>query len=173
LADLVILTAEELKAQSQLERQVARRAAREQRLVRLILQTFLKRGGAIPIEDIVAASPASSADATHDALIALDDDDLIRIRAGHIDVAYPFSAAPTAFRVRLSDGREYYACCATDALGMAPMVRAPVEIRSQCHHCGAPLSFSVTPHEPGPDARGVMVWFGKRGDDQCKAIDGL
>src|SRR5215510_10873353 len=148
VADLVILTAEELKARSQLERQVARRAAREEPLVRLILRTFLERGGPIPIADIVAASPAGSADPTHEALIALDDDDLIRVRAAHIDVAYPFSATPTSFRVRLSDGRERYACCATDALGMAPMVGELIEIRSQCHHCGALLGFSVTPYGP-------------------------
>jgi alkylmercury lyase-like protein len=173
LADLVILTAEELKARSQAERQVARRAAREEPLVRQILRTFLERGGPIPIQDIAAASSGGSADAIHDALIALDDDDLIRIRAAHIDVAYPFAAAPTPFRVQLRDGRERYACCATDALGVAPMVGEPVEIRSQCHHCGALLNFSVTPHGPGPEAEGVMVWFGKRGDDRCKAIDGL
>jgi hypothetical protein len=47
---------------------------------------------------------------------------LIRIRDGHVDLAYPFSASPTAFVVRLPDGRERYACCATDALGIAPMV---------------------------------------------------
>jgi hypothetical protein len=173
LADLVILTAEELKTRSQLERQVARRAAREEPLVRLILRTFLERGEPISIQDIVAASPDGSGEAIQDALIALDDEDLIRIRAAHIDVAYPFSAAPTPFRVRLSDGRERYACCATDALGMAPMVGEAVEIRSLCHHCGALLGFSVTPHGPGPDAGGVMIWFGKRGDDRCKAIDGL
>src|SRR5215510_2828897 len=115
VADLVILTAEELKARSQLERQVARRAAREKPLVRLILRMFLERGGPIPIQDIVAVSPDGSAEAIHDALIALDDDDLIRVRAAHIDVAYPFSAAPTVFRVRLPGRRERYACCATDA----------------------------------------------------------
>lgn len=173
MADLVILTAEELKARSQLERQVARRAAREKPLVRLILRTFLERGGPIPIQDIVGASSDGSAEAIHDALIGLDDDDLIRIRAAHIDVAYPFSAAPTPFRVRLTGHRERYACCATDALGMAPMVGEPVEVRSRCHHCGALLDFSVTPQGPGPGAEGVMVWFGKRGDDRCKAIDGL
>ena len=173
MADLVILTAEELKARSQLERRVARRAAREKPLVRLILRTFLERGGPIPIPDIVVASPDASAEAIHDALVALDADDVIRIRATHIDVAYPFSAAPTPFRVRLSDGGERYACCATDALGMGPMVGEPLEIMSQCHHCDAPLGFSVTPDGPAPDAEGVMVWFGKRGDDRCKAIEGL
>jgi len=169
----VILTADELKALNPLERQAARRAARQQPLVRLILQTFLQHGGPIPVEGIVAGSPDGHAEAVHEALIALDDEDLIRVRAGQIDIAYPFSGAPTPFRLRLSGARERYACCATDALGIAPMVGEPVEITSSCHHCGEPLKIAATPHGVGRDAEGVMVWFGKRGDEQCNAVDSL
>jgi hypothetical protein len=169
VAELVILTAEELKALNSLGRQAARRAAREQPLAQLILRAFLQRGGPIPVEDIIG-SPERDVDAAYDALAALDDDDLIRIRAGRIDMAYPFSAAPTPFRVRMSGGRERYACCATDALGFAPMIGEAVEIRSQGHYCGAPLDLSATPDGPAPDADGVMVWFGKRGDE---AFDSL
>ena len=173
MANLVILSAEEFKVLDPLERQAARRAARQQPLVRLILRTFLQRGGPIPVEDITAASPDGHAAALHDALVALDDEDLIRVRAGQIDVAYPFSGAPTPFRLRLSGGRERYACCATDALGIAPMVGEPVEITSSCHHCGEPLKFAATPHGVGLDAEGVMVWVGKRVDEGCKAFDSL
>jgi hypothetical protein len=173
LAILMILTADQLKALSPLERQAARRAARQQPLMRLILRTFLQRGGPIPVEDIIAASSGAAPDTLHDAFVALDDEDLIRVRAGQIDIAYPFSAAPTPFRVRLSGGRERHACCATDALGLAPMVGEPVEITSSCHHCGDPLKFAATPQRVGWEAEGMMVWFGKRGDDGCKAFDSL
>jgi alkylmercury lyase-like protein len=173
LANLVILTADELKTLNPLERQAARRAARQQPLVRLILRTFLQRSGPIPVEDLIAASPGGHGAALRDALVALDDDDLIRVRAGQIDIAYPFSGASTPFRVRLSGGRERYACCATDALGIAPMVGEPIEITSSCHHCGEPLKFAATPQGVGPDAEGVMVWFGQRGDEGCKAFDSL
>jgi hypothetical protein len=173
LAHLAIMTADELKALNSLERQVARRATRQQPLVRFILRTFLQRGGPIPVEDIVAASPEGHAAAMHDALVALDDEDLIRVRAGQIDIAYPFAAAPTSFRVRLSSGHDRYACCATDALGIGPMVGEPVEITSSCHHCSEPLKFVATPHGVEQDAEGVMVWFGKRGDQGCKAFDSL
>src|SRR5262249_34237957 len=139
LANLAILTADKLKALDSLERQTARRAARQQPLVRLILRAFLRQGGPILVEDIIAASSGDPAETVHDALIALDDDDLIRVRAGQIDIAYPFSAGPTPFRVRLPGGRGRYACCATDALGIAPMVGERIEIKSQCHHCGDPL----------------------------------
>jgi Alkylmercury lyase len=131
-----------LKALNPLERQAARRSARQQPLARLILRTFLQRGGPIPVEDIVAAAPGNRPETIHDALVALDDEDLIRVRAGLIDMAYPFSASPTPFVIRLPDGRERYACCATDALGIAPMINQPVDIRSRCHHCDAHLTFS-------------------------------
>jgi len=173
LANLVIMTADEFKVLNPLERQAARRAARQQPLARFILRTFLQRGGPIPVEDIIAASPDGHAAALHDALVALDDADLVRVRAGQIDIAYPFSGAPTPFHLRLSGGRERYACCATDALGIAPMVGEPVEITLSCHHCGEPLKFGATPHGVGLNAEGVMVWFGTRGDEGCKAFDSL
>jgi len=53
------------------------------------------------------------------------------------------------------------------------MVGEPIEITSSCHHCGQPLTFIATPHGVGLDAKGVMVWVGKRGDDGCKAFDSL
>ncbi len=168
--NLVVLTAEELKTLNPLERQVARRAARQQPLVQLILRIFLRKGGPIPVADIIAASPDGDAEA---ALVAFEDEDIIRVRAGQIDVAYPFSAGATPFHVRLPRGRQRYACCATDALGFAPMVGEPVEIESSCHHCGEALKFIATPHGVDPEAEAVMVWFGKRGDEGCKAFDSL
>ena len=120
----------------------ARRAARETPTATRVLRTFLDRSGAVPVDEIVAGLQRGPAGALREALLRLDDDDLIRIRDGHVDIAYPFSASPTAFVVRLPDGRERYACCAIDALGIAPMVGQPVEIRSRCHHCGTPLEFS-------------------------------
>ena len=173
MADLLILTADGLKALAPLERQAARRAARLQPLARLILRTLLQQGGPIPVEDIIAASLGARADTLGEALVALDDEDLIRVRAGQIDLAYPFSASSTPFVVRLADGQERYACCATDALGIAPMIGQPVEVRSGCHHCGEPLRFAATPQGVGPDAEGMMVWFGKRRDEACKAFDSL
>jgi hypothetical protein len=173
LANLVILTADEFKALDSLERQAARRAARQQPLMRVILETFVHRGGPIAVEDIIASLTDGRAQAVRDALLALDDEDLIRVRTDQIDIAYPFSAVPTPFQVRLSGGRDRYACCAMDALGIAPMVGETIAIKSQCYHCGAPLAFSATPGGPTPDSQGVMVWFGKRSDERCKVADSL
>jgi hypothetical protein len=169
----VILTADQLIALDVEGRGKARRAAREAPIPRRILQAFLDRGGPLPVEEIVAGLEGESADDLRGALTQLDDDDVIRIRDGRVDIAYPFSASPTAFVVRFPDGRQRYACCATDALGMAPMVGQRIEIRSRCHHCETSLEFSATPEGPGPEAAGVMLWVGKRTEDGCKAADSL
>ncbi len=70
-------------------------------------------------------------------------------------------------------GGDRYACCAVDALGLAPMVGQRVEIRSRCHHCGTPLEVSATPAGPEPEADGVMLWIGARADDRRKVADSL
>ena len=173
MASLVILTADDLIALDVEGRGQARRAAREAAMPRRILRAFLDQGGPIPVHEVLADVQPGSAQAVQDALIRLDEEDLIRIRDGHVDIAYPFSAAPTAFVVRLPDGRERYVCCAIDALGIAPMVGQRIQIRSRCHHSRSPLEFSVTPEGPGPEAAGVMLWVGKRTEERCRGIDSL
>ncbi len=156
-----IRTAEEFAAHDFQSLWLARRAARERPEFRRVLRLFVERGGPVPVDEI---SPA---------LVALDDEDLIRIRGGKIDVAYPFTASPTPFVVRLPDGQDRFACCAVDALGIAPMIGQPVEIRSRCHHCGAPLDLTSTPEGPRPEGSDVMLWIGQRADDRCKIADSL
>ena len=170
MASLEIKTADELITLDVEGRGRARRAGRETLASRRILRIFLDRGGPIPMDEIVAAFQD---DPIHQTLAAVDNDDLIRIRDGQIDIAYPFSASPTPFVVRLPGAKERYACCAMDALGIAPMVGQPVEIRSRCHHCTMPLEFSVSPDGPGTEAEGVMLWLGKRTDERCKVADSL
>lgn len=171
---LEIKTADELIALDLEGRGGIRRAARETPLGRRVLGLFLDRGGPIPVAEIVASSHEGSSEAVHRALVALDDDDLIRIRDGLVDIAYPFSVSATPFVVRLPSGRERYACCAMDALGIAPMTGQRVEIVSCCHHCLEPVAFPVTSHGPGAEAAGVMLWIGKRlEDDRCKVADSL
>jgi len=173
MATLEIKTAEELTNPTLEARWTARRAARETDVLQRILRTYVDRGGPVPIEDLVRAFHDRRVEEIHDALIALDADDLIRVREGHVDVAYPLSAAPTPFVVRLPDGADRYTCCAIDALGTAPMLGQRVHIRARCHDCGTPLDFSVGPSAPGPEADGVMVWVGQYAEDRGRVLDSL
>jgi hypothetical protein len=169
---LEIKTAAELIALDNEGRQAARRAARETELMRHVLRTFVDRTDPVQVEEIVATFPGQLPEKVFEALATLDEDDLVRISAGRVDLAYPFSVAPTPFVVDLGRGRsERYACCAIDALGLAPMLGQLVRIRSRCHHCAMPLKLSVDPSGPGPDAAGVMVWVGTRAEDERRACD--
>ena len=168
-----IRTAEEFAADDFQSLWLARRAARERPEFRRVLRLFVERGGPIPVEEIVGDLQDVEPEATRRALVALDDEDLIRIQNDTVDVAYPFTASSTPFVVRLHDSRERFACCAVDALGIAPMIGQPVEIRSRCHHCGAPLDLTSTPEGPRPEGSDVMLWIGQRADDRCKIADSL
>lgn len=171
---LAIKTAAELIALDMEGRQAARRAARETELMRVVFRAFVEQGGSVQVSDIVAALPGRHPEAVLEHLRKLNEDDLIRISTGRVDLAYPFSASSTPFVVELGRGQgERYACCAVDALGVAPMLGQSVRIRSRCHDCTTTLELSADPAGPGPAARGVMVWVGKRADDERRACDGL
>ena len=159
---LEIRTAAELTNPELEARWTTRRAARETAVLQQVLRTFVERPGPAEVEQIVAAFADGPPEGIRADLVRLNEDDLIQIRDGLVDVAYPFSAFPTPFVVQLADGQERYACCAIDALGIAPMLGHRVRIRSRCHHCGEPLELWVDQAGAGLEAEGVMVWVGKQ-----------
>ena len=167
-------TAAELIALDVEGRGAARRAARETELLRRVLRAFVDQAGPVRVDEIVSAFPAQPSESVLEALAKLDEEDLLRLDAERVDLAYPFSASPTAFVIDL-DGvsGQRFVCCAIDALGIAPMLGRRVRIWSWCHHCAAPMELSVDPSGPGPDADGVVVWVGKRAEDERRACDSL
>lgn len=168
-----IKTAAELMALDVEGRGPARRAARETELLQRVLRAFVERPGSIAVDDIAAAFPDRTQSTVVEELARLDDEDLLQIRSGRVELAYPFSAVPTPFVADLGERRgERYTCCAIDALGLAPMLGWRIRIRSRCHHCTASLELSVDPSGPGTEAAGTMVWVGKRAEDR-RACDSL
>src|SRR2546428_6144774 len=111
MATLEIKTAAELTDPALEARWAARRAARETDVLQRILRTFVDRGGPIPVQEIVLAFHDRPVDEIHDALIALDCDDLIRVQDRPLDVADPLSAAPTPLFVRPPHWAGRYTCC--------------------------------------------------------------
>ena len=113
--------------------------------VRLSVYHHFVRSGLAPttrtVGDELGASPAAIADSFE------------RLAAAHVLVldpvtrnvwmAMPFSAVPTAFRVRSATG-EWWANCAWDALGISAMLKSPVEIISSCSDCGDPPPIRTT-----------------------------
>jgi Alkylmercury lyase len=59
-----------------------------------------------------------------------------------IRMANPFSAVPTAYRVR-ARGRWWYANCAWDAFGVCAALHTDGRIETSCPDCGEPLNIEV------------------------------
>ena len=129
--------------------------------LRAILDRFVADGGPVELARFDAAVVAE-----------LDERDLIYVDAGRAVLAYPFAGTPTDFVTVLSGGRERWACCAIDALGIPAFLKQPVTVRSRCHHCGDGFALEVTPDGPvGGD--GLMAWVGERSDLRGKACTSL
>jgi len=169
---LDIKTAAELVDGELEARWADRRQGPEAEVLRWVLRAFVESGGPVPVSAVESAFPAWPPGAVRDRLATLDEEDLLLVEDGEIPVAYPFSARPTAFAVTLTDNRARFACCATDALGIAAMLGACILIRSRCHHCGQPIDLAAD--ATGPlDAAEVMVWVGKREESERRACTGL
>ena len=67
-----------------------------------------------------------------------------------IRMAPPFSGVETQHRVR-ADGREYFANCAWDALGILAALHRPGEVLSRCEQSREPLHLTVSADGPAPE----------------------
>jgi mercuric reductase len=169
---LEIKTADELVDRELEARWAERRQGPQAEVLRWILRAFAERGGPIPVSEVEAAFTEWPATAVRDELATLDEHDLIVLAEHEISLAYPFSATPTPFLVQFADGRKRFACCATDALGIAAMLGARISIRTRCHHCGEPLELAAD--ATGPlGGQEVMVWIGKRKEGEPRACTSL
>jgi hypothetical protein len=133
----------------------------EPRFYRWILTRFW--AGTPPAPDDLADAASRFDLDVQVALERLQREDLVHHDAdtGAILVAYPFSARPTAHRVRI-DGREVYAMCAIDALGIAPMVGRPIEIASLDPLTGEDVEVELQPDGHGTwHPQGAVVVAGR------------
>jgi len=65
-------------------------------------------------------------------------------------MANPFSAVPTAYRVRAS-GRWWYGNCAWDAFGICAALGVDGRIETSCPDCGEEVHVDVRDERPDPD----------------------
>jgi hypothetical protein len=68
-----------------------------------------------------------------------------------IRMATPYSAVPTAYRVR-ADGRWWYANCAWDAFGICAALHADGRIETSCPDCGEALTVEVRERRPDDES---------------------
>ena len=168
-----IRTAEDFIDRGWARRQRRRRVARRRGVLPHVLRLFVEQAGPVSRTELAETVSGLTLARLDRELARLDVQDLIVLKDDAVALAYPFSGLATQFVVRLANGQERYACCATDALGIAAMLRQRIEIRSPCHHCGEPLTVAADPSGAEPAAAGMMVWVGRRAAENRRACTSL
>lgn len=118
------------------------------RVRRITYRLFVESGRA-PTADEVATAATMTGEEVRAAWHRLHDGHAIVLQHGatEIRMANPFSAVPTAYRVR-ADDRWWYANCAWDALGICAALHADGTIETSCADCGEPLTVDVISQQP-------------------------
>jgi hypothetical protein len=112
--------------------------------VRLAVYRKVIDEGSPPTADELAGSLGVDAAAIEASLHRLEDAHMLALTPGTSSVlmAFPFSAVPTPFEVRVGD-RRYFGNCIWDALGIPVCLDADVTIDSSCPDCSEPLHLEV------------------------------
>jgi len=125
-----------------------------------IYRSFAERWTPPTRSSVAAAAGLDAADvaASYDRL-ALARAIVLDPLSGEVRMAMPFSAVPTAFRVRGLGGEHaaWWANCAWDALGIAAATRRDVEIVTECADCHEHLVLRVV--DGAPDDLSLVVHF--------------
>jgi hypothetical protein len=118
----------------------------ERELYRWVLQRF---AAAVPPSGEATRATALELGLDPDeALAALARDDLVHADGdGRPVVAYPFSARARGHQVLIDGVRAVEAMCAIDALGIAPMLGLPIEVRSRDPISGGEIHVQLYPGE--------------------------
>lgn len=124
---------------------------RDRRLRNLTYRSFVELGRAPAAEEVARRAGMTKAEVEeawhrlHEAHALVLNPETVELR-----MANPFSAVPTAYRVRAA-GRWWYANCAWDAFGVCAALGVDGLIESSCPDCGEPLAVRVRDRQPDDD----------------------
>lgn len=113
--------------------------------VRLHIYGSFLASGAPPTAAATARALSMSEGEAAAAYQRLADGRVIVLKPGTGDVlmAAPLSAVPTRYRVKPVGGREYYANCIWDAMGVFAMLGQDGDIDTSCPDCDEPFTLRV------------------------------
>lgn len=116
----------------------------QDRVVRGAIARSLTERGTIPTIANVAAAIGSDVATAEESFCRLQDAHVFIPREGSNEIyAYdPFCIGPTDFRITAA-GRDWWAICAWDALGVPPALGATGTIVARCADCGDPITIEV------------------------------
>ena len=101
----------------------------------------------------------------------LRERDLIVLRGGEVDVAYPFTSRNSVHGVEIGT-RKIKCVCAIDALGVGAMIDSAVRAYSRCPECDTAIDIRIGDSGLSIEAvqpKGAVVWAGVSATQGCAA----
>lgn len=86
---------------------------------------------------------------------------VVELETGSILGIRGLSLTETDHRLSLA-GRQFYAFCAVDAVGIPAALRADARVESRCHHCRTPLTLEVSGGAITKAPEGMVIWAVER-----------
>ena len=119
--------------------------------IKLAIYHYFAETGSRPSPADVAERVGSDVASVLDAYPRLRAQRVLALEAdgSSIRMAPPFSGVPTQHIV-IVGGKQYYANCAWDALGVVAALHQPGEVHSRCEQSGEPLRLEVGLEGPQP-----------------------
>jgi predicted transcriptional regulator len=132
----------------------------EKETLKTIFEAIMEFGQAPTVNELETrmSKPASSIISTLD---KLEEKDLLLRKKGTQEITsiYPFSLTPTSHRVILEDGKQLFAMCAVDAVGMASMFDKDLKVISRCGWCKQEVTIQIKQGEIVSKSHpGILIW---------------
>ena len=126
--------------------------------IKLEIYSHLARTTRAPTPAQVAGAVGATAQTVESAYQRLYQNRVLVLEADGVSIrmAPPFSGVETQHRVR-AGGKDYFANCAWDALGIPAALRQPAEVFSRCEQSLEPLHLRV--QEGGPEPLECVIHF--------------
>ena len=119
--------------------------------IKLAIYGHFAETGQRPSPKTVAVRIGSDVESVLEAYLRLRVQRVLALEAdgSSIRMAPPFSGVPTQ-HVVIADGKQYFANCAWDALGIPAALHKPATVYSRCEQSGQPLHLEVDIDGPEP-----------------------
>lgn len=119
--------------------------------VKLAIYKHFAETGTAPSAGQIAEQSDADVESVHRAFLRLQDQHVLTLEPDGttIRMAPPFSGVPTQHTV-VVDGKQYFANCAWDSLGIPAALQRPGAVRSRCEQSGEPFHLNIG--ADGPDA---------------------
>jgi hypothetical protein len=120
--------------------------------VKLAIYRHIAETTGMPTVGAVAAAVSASEEEVREAYQHLSTNRALVFEPDGVSIrmAMPFSGIATQHRVRV-DGREYFANCAWDALGVIAALQRPGAVLSRCEQTLEPIELEVGEDGPAPE----------------------